>query len=275
MVSWPKSTVPRLMWSIARPGGGDDDVDAVAQRGDLARDRGTAVDGEHTRAQLAPVAVDGLGDLDREFAGGDEDEGLRGGAAGVRGTRVGVQALQQRQGERGGLAGSGRGLPDDVTAGEQRGDRLALDRGRLLVAEAVENPLQFRAEVEVGKRGHTLHRPTSRRLSAPTSVRGRLGADKSDQDGRACGANHPSAPSLGSVSTYVAVFALAMAYAALVASYVALRTLAKLRRATAVIARGSRGPEGHASLVEITQRNSERTEIVAEEIADLRAVTTG
>ena len=90
--------------------------------------------------------------------------------------------------------------------------------------------------------------------------------------GRACRGARASAPSLGFVSTYVAVFALVMAYVALVASYIALRTLAKLRRATAVIARGSRGPEGQASLVEITQRNSERTEIIAEEIADLRSL---
>jgi hypothetical protein len=74
------------------------------------------------------------------------------------------------------------------------------------------------------------------------------------------------------MSTYVAVAALVLAYVALVAAYFALRTLAKLRRATAVIARGSRGPEGQASLVEITQRNSERTEVVAEELADLRAL---
>jgi uncharacterized protein DUF4446 len=75
-----------------------------------------------------------------------------------------------------------------------------------------------------------------------------------------------------SVSTYVAVFALALAYVALVAAYFALRTLAKLRRATALLSRGVRGPEAHASVVEATQRNTERTEIIAEEIADLRAL---
>lgn len=74
------------------------------------------------------------------------------------------------------------------------------------------------------------------------------------------------------VSTYVAVLALILAYVALVAAYFALRTLAKLRRATSVLARGSRGPETHASLIEATQRNTERTEVVAEEIADLRAL---
>jgi Protein of unknown function (DUF4446) len=74
------------------------------------------------------------------------------------------------------------------------------------------------------------------------------------------------------MATYVAVFALVLAYAALVAAYCALRTLAKLRRATAVLARGSRGPEGQASLIEATQRNTERTEVIGEEIADLRAL---
>jgi Protein of unknown function (DUF4446) len=74
------------------------------------------------------------------------------------------------------------------------------------------------------------------------------------------------------MSTYVAVFALVLAYAALVAAYFAMRTLAKLRRATSVLAQGARGPEAHASLIEATQRNTERTEIVAEEIADLRAM---
>lgn len=74
------------------------------------------------------------------------------------------------------------------------------------------------------------------------------------------------------MATYVAVFALVLAYVALVAAYVALRTLAKLRRATAVLARGARGPEAQASLVEAAQRTTERTEILAEEVAGLRAV---
>jgi hypothetical protein len=74
------------------------------------------------------------------------------------------------------------------------------------------------------------------------------------------------------MATYVAVFALVLAYAAFVTAYLALRTLAKLRRATAVLAKGSRGPEANASLIEATQRNSERTELIAEEIADLRAL---
>jgi hypothetical protein len=74
------------------------------------------------------------------------------------------------------------------------------------------------------------------------------------------------------MTTYVAVFALALAYVALVAAYFALRTLARVRQATTVLAKGARGPEAQASLIEATHRNTERTEIIAEEIADLRAL---
>jgi Protein of unknown function (DUF4446) len=74
------------------------------------------------------------------------------------------------------------------------------------------------------------------------------------------------------MATYVAVFALVIAYVALVAAYVALRTLARLRRAASVLAKGARGPEARASLIEATHRNTERTELIAEEIADLRAL---
>ena len=72
--------------------------------------------------------------------------------------------------------------------------------------------------------------------------------------------------------TYVAVFALVLAYVALVAAYLALRTLAKLRQASTILAKGARGPEARASIIEATQRNTERTEVIAEEIADLRGM---
>ncbi|SHG21764.1 Protein of unknown function [Jatrophihabitans endophyticus] len=72
------------------------------------------------------------------------------------------------------------------------------------------------------------------------------------------------------MATYVAVFALVLAYAALVAAYAALRTLAKLRRATRVLAKGARGEESHASLLETTQRHDERIEVVSDEVEALR-----
>lgn len=73
------------------------------------------------------------------------------------------------------------------------------------------------------------------------------------------------------MSTYVAVFALVLAYFAVIGAFCALRTLAKLRRDTHLLARGTRGPNGRQSLIEATQRHAELTETVAEEIERLRA----
>lgn len=75
-------------------------------------------------------------------------------------------------------------------------------------------------------------------------------------------------------TTYVAVFALVVAYAALVAAYLSLRTLAKLRRASSVLARGARGPSAQESLIEASSRNAERLDVVAEEVAELRTYLT-
>ena len=72
------------------------------------------------------------------------------------------------------------------------------------------------------------------------------------------------------MATYVAVFALILAYLALVAAYSALRTLAKLRRSTTLLARGTRGTEGHKSLIEATTAHAERTQTVAEQLESLR-----
>jgi hypothetical protein len=74
------------------------------------------------------------------------------------------------------------------------------------------------------------------------------------------------------MSTYVAVFALVLAYVALVAAYIALRTLAKLRRATTLLTRGTRGGQARESLIEATNRHAELTASALEEIAELRTV---
>lgn len=72
------------------------------------------------------------------------------------------------------------------------------------------------------------------------------------------------------MATYVAVFALVLAYVALVAAYIALRTLAKLRRATRVLAKGARGEENHTSLIETSQQHAERLDVVSDELEALR-----
>ncbi len=115
-------------------GGGDDDVDAAAQGADLLVHAGAAVHRQDADVAGLAVAVHGLGDLHGQLAGGDQDQ--RGHPVAQVG--VGVQRLQQRQREGGGLARPGGRLPEQVAALQQRRDGLALDGGRLLVAQGVE-----------------------------------------------------------------------------------------------------------------------------------------
>ena len=70
---------------------------------------------------------------------------------------AGHDALQDRQGEGRRLAGAGGGLAEQVAAGEERRDRLGLDRRRLLVAQGGQGTEQLGAQPEVGERGHVLH----------------------------------------------------------------------------------------------------------------------
>lgn len=73
----------------------------------------------------------------------------------------------------------------------------------------------------------------------------------------------------------MAVFALVLAYVAVVAAYCALRTLARLRRDTHLLARGTRGPNGQRSLIEVTTRNAELTAQLSDEVGQLRAHVDG
>ena len=72
------------------------------------------------------------------------------------------------------------------------------------------------------------------------------------------------------MTTYVAVFALVLGYLGLVAAYLALRTLARLRRATVVLARGARSPNGRETMLEATERHIELTAAVADQLGALR-----
>jgi hypothetical protein len=105
--------------------------------------------------------VDRLGDLHGQLARRHEHE-----RAGVRPVAA-TKPLECGQRERCGLARAGRRLGEDVAPLEQRRDRLALDRRRLLVAEARERRaqgvVQPEARESVGerrrRRGHDrLHR---------------------------------------------------------------------------------------------------------------------
>ena len=128
---------------------GDDDVRASIERAELLLHRGAAVERHRAEPGAAGVLVNRLAHLHRQLARGHEHEAR--GASGrdgflparlpgrpfslafhLRGHR---QTLNHRQREGGCLAGAGFGLRQQVAAREDQGNRLALDRRRLFVAE--------------------------------------------------------------------------------------------------------------------------------------------
>ncbi len=113
------------------PRRGHDHVHAALQRPQLAPDRLAAVDRQHARAQVPAVAVDRLGDLHGQLARGHQHQrrGRRSDAARRAGAAAAAARTRRSCRCRSPPGPAGRGPP----AG---GDRLALDRRGLLVAEA-------------------------------------------------------------------------------------------------------------------------------------------
>ena len=123
---------------------GDDDVHAAPEAAQLLTDRLAAVDRQDAGAHLAAVLEERLGDLHRQLAGRDQDERGRAALAGL----ADRDALEGGQGEGRRLAGPGRSLCQQVPAGEQGRDRLALDGSGLLVAEGRDRVQQPRIQLE-------------------------------------------------------------------------------------------------------------------------------
>jgi hypothetical protein len=73
------------------------------------------------------------------------------------------------------------------------------------------------------------------------------------------------------MTTYVAVFAMVLAYAALVAAYLALRTLAKVRRASAQGRGGARQAHVPDELIQATHRNAQLSGSLATQLDQLRS----
>ena len=84
-------------------------------------------------------------DLNRQFARRAEDQHLHS-------LLVRVHFFHRWDAERGGLAGAGHGLADDVLARHQHGDGGGLDGRGLFVAEFVDGLEQFRRKPEFGKK---------------------------------------------------------------------------------------------------------------------------
>jgi hypothetical protein len=129
---------------------GDDDLAAFAQLGDLRPDVHAAVDADRTQRHVLAVGDDAFMHLHRQFARRRQDQGAyrmacrRGRTAGIFG-----QALEQRQGEAGGLAGAGLGAAHDVLAGHDDRDGLRLDRRRVGVTVVLYRAQQLGQQAEV------------------------------------------------------------------------------------------------------------------------------
>ncbi len=114
------------------PGRGDDDVDTLAELGDLAIDVGPAVDGDGAQPDGAGQRHDHVVHLHGELAGREQHEGQRPGRPAGRlavalrfAGRLGP--LEQRHPEGQGLARTGLGLAADVAAGQRVGDGQRLN----------------------------------------------------------------------------------------------------------------------------------------------------
>jgi hypothetical protein len=121
----------------------DHDVHAATQGAELDAVGLAPVDREHVHARhVGGVPLERLTHLEGQLAGRGEDQGLRL-------LLAQVEPREDRQGERRGLAGAGLGQADDVTAGEQGGDRLRLDRRGCLVADLLHGTEHARVEAQV------------------------------------------------------------------------------------------------------------------------------
>ncbi len=127
-------------------------VDAAAQRLHLGALADAAEDHRVRDAQVAAVGAEAVADLRGELArGGQHQAAHRARLALLRGGLGGRQALQDGQGEGGGLAGAGLGAAEEVAAGERRRDGLLLDRRGGVVALVAQRAQQGFAQAEFGE----------------------------------------------------------------------------------------------------------------------------
>src|SRR5690606_25148010 len=123
------------------------DLYAAAQGIELRPVALSAVDRQYLEAgQVGGVALERLGDLDRQFARWRQHQRLRD-------LLVRVELGQDGQGEGGGLAGAGLGLAEHVATFQQRRDGGGLDRRRAFVAQVGKRAQQRFRELQLGEAG--------------------------------------------------------------------------------------------------------------------------
>ena len=139
--SVPDSMTLRLGDVVEQPAGRrNQHVDAARQRLDLRPVADAAEHDGHRHAEMPAVGAEAFGDLAGELAGRSEHQHAA--ALAQRGPAVGGEAVQDRQGECGRLAGAGLGDAQQVAAGQHARDGLRLDRsgrGVAFVLQRLEN----------------------------------------------------------------------------------------------------------------------------------------
>ncbi len=127
------------------PGGAHHHMHAALERLQLRVVALAAVDRQDVETgHLRRVALERLGDLDRQFAGRRQHQRLR-----LVGRQV--DGGQQRQREGRGLAGAGLGLAQHVAAGQHRRDGGGLDGGWGFVAHFGDRGHDRRGQAEIGE----------------------------------------------------------------------------------------------------------------------------
>jgi hypothetical protein len=135
----------------------DDDLGAGPELRDLGADADAAVDRRRADRPVAAVGADALLDLDRELARRHDDEDAHPVAALAAVATGRVEGLDDRQDERGRLAGAGLRACEHVAAVEDRGNRGRLDRGGDRVA------LVGHGEEQLGRQPETIEGHEERR----------------------------------------------------------------------------------------------------------------
>ncbi len=120
---------------VEQPAGrGDDDLGTTAQGAELTAEPDAAVDRGRADRSVAAIRAEARLDLDRELTRRREDEDPNGRARSRSRLTVGMEPLDDRQDEGGGLAGPGLGAGEDVATCQDVGDRVRLHGGGVLVA---------------------------------------------------------------------------------------------------------------------------------------------
>jgi hypothetical protein len=133
------------------PGRRDEHVNASVQRPRLRVLADTAENDEVGELQVAAVGRKAVADLGGKLAGRRENERAHGAGAPARRGRGGSEALQDGQGERGGLARARLGAAEHVAAGKRGRNRLQLNGRRPLVALGAQGAQERLDEAEVVK----------------------------------------------------------------------------------------------------------------------------